>query len=59
MLLSFKFLIACTVVVEIFISEENLFVISIGVVLSSRFLGVLSGEVLTVSAGLQMKLIRL
>ena len=59
MLLSFKFLIACTVVVEIFISEENLFVISIGVVFSSRFLGVLSGEVLTVSAGLQMKLIRL
>ena len=37
MLLSFKFLIACTVGVELFISEENLFDVSIGVVFASRF----------------------
>ena len=59
MLLSFRFLIVCTVVVEIFISEENLFIISIWVVFSSRFLGALSGKVLTISVGFLMKLIRL
>ena len=37
MLLSFKFLIACTVGVELFISEEDLFDVSIGVVFASRF----------------------
>ena len=37
MLLSFKFLIACTVGVELLISEENLLFISIGVVFASLF----------------------
>ena len=37
-LLTFKFLIACTIGVELFIREENLFVISIGLVLASCFL---------------------
>ena len=37
MLLSFRFLIACTVDFELFISEEKLFVVSIGVVFASRF----------------------
>ena len=59
MLLSFKFLIACTVGVELLISEENLLFISIGVVFASLFLGVLSGEVLTICLGLRMKSIRL
>ena len=37
LLLSFKFLIPCTVGVELFISEENLLVIAIGLVFASRF----------------------
>ena len=37
MLLSFKFLIACTVGVELLISAENLLFISIGVVFASLF----------------------
>ena len=37
MLLSFKFLIVCTVGVEIFVSEKILFVISVGAVFPSRF----------------------
>ena len=37
MLLSFKFLIVCTVGIEIFVSEKILFVISVGAVFPSRF----------------------
>ena len=59
MLLSFKFLIACTVGVELLISEENFLVVSIGVVFASRFSGVLNGEMLLICDGHQIKLNRL
>ena len=53
MLLSFKFLIACPVGVQLFISEENWFVISIEVALASSFFRRAERR------GIQMKLIRL
>ena len=58
MLLSFKFLIVCTVGVELFINEENL-LFQLEWCSQVVFSGVLSGEVLTICVGLQMALIRL